>query len=88
MPVVRSYTLAVCFGIFSSQVPVVVGAKQDLGGLSGIKPLPVGHGPMPVQLGKYHTQLFPVLLLENRDLHYSVTTVQLSGADGAPCDPS
>ena len=57
MPIVRRYTLAVWFGILSTYVPILVGANRDLGDLSGVKPLPVGQGPMPVQLGKHRAQL-------------------------------
>lgn len=56
MPVVRGYALAVCLGIFNTCLPILIEAGHDPGGFSGVKKLPVGHGPSPVQLGKHPTQ--------------------------------
>ena len=53
MPVGSGYALAVCLGIFSTCLPISIDAGHDLGGSSGVKKLPVGHGPSPVQLGKF-----------------------------------
>ena len=64
MPVIRSYALVVCLVVGSTCLTNVVDAAHDLQGFSNVKPLPSGHGPMPIKLGKRHAFFFSVLRSE------------------------
>lgn len=86
MPVGSGYALAVCLGMFSTCLPISIEAGHDLGGSSGVKKLPVGHGPSPVQLGKHPTQHFVPEAL-NR-VHIPAGGSTIVQADCTTCDLS
>ena len=52
MPLVTSYATAVFLAIVCACLPIRTGATQHNVGSASIKPLPIGHGPIPIKLGE------------------------------------